>query len=103
MNAKEKLIKSIKSYLESKIQNKWTPGKDWIKYAGPYFDDSEYIAGILSLLDDWLVLGNNTLKFEELFPSFLGQKYGILTNSGSSANLLLFAAMQSKNLYNLKK
>jgi CDP-6-deoxy-D-xylo-4-hexulose-3-dehydrase len=84
-------------------QNKktWIPGKDWVQYSGSYFDDDEFIAGIECFLDGWLALGENGIRFERQFRERLGKQFGALTNSGSSANLLMVSALKSKRLYNL--
>lgn len=84
-------------------QNKktWIPGKDWVQYSGSYFDDDEFIAGIECFLDGWLALGENGIRFERQFRERLGKQFGALTNSGSSANLLMISALKSKRLYNL--
>jgi len=97
---KEKILTLVAEYISQKHNERtWTPGKDWVKYSGPYFDYKEYVEAISTLLDEWLVLGENAIKFEKKFPPLLGKKYGVVTNSGSSANLLMMAAMKSKNLY----
>ena len=51
---------------------------------------------IKSLLNGWLVLGQDAITFETKFPKQLGKEYGILTNSGSSSNLIMMSAMTSK-------
>lgn len=86
--------------LKRKQQSKdWIPGKDWVQYSGSYFDDEEFIAGIECFLDGWLALGENGIRFERQFREKLGKQYGALTNSGSSANLLMISALKSKRLY----
>ena len=98
------ILRLVDEYITEKHENnKWRPGEDWVRYAGPYFDSQEYVRSINSLLSEWLVLGTDALKFENKFPKLLGKNYGILTNSGSSANLLMMLAMTSKRLYDLPK
>jgi CDP-6-deoxy-D-xylo-4-hexulose-3-dehydrase len=96
----EQLINIVKSII-NKRKKQWIAGKDTVQYSGSVFDDEEYIAGIECFLDGWLALGENGIRFERQFKERLGKQYGILTNSGSSANLLMMAALKSKNLYNL--
>lgn len=86
--------------LKRKQTKKWIKGKDTVQYAGNYFDDEEYIAGIDCFLDGWLVLGDHGLRFERQFKEKLGKQHGALVNSGSSANLLMITALKSKRLYN---
>jgi len=98
------ILKMVEEYINEKEKNKtWTAGEDWVRYAGPFFDSDEYVRSVKSLLSGWLVLGQDAIKFERKFPKYFGKKFGILTNSGSSANLLMMAAMRSKRLYNFPK
>ena len=73
------------------------PG-DNITYGGRIFDEKEIINLIDSSLDFWLTTGRYAEKFEHEFAEFLGVKHCSLTNSGSSANLLAFMALTSKEL-----
>ena len=102
--SKEEILNLIKVYIQQKKAKKtWTPGKDWVQYAGPFFDENEIISSVDTLLNEWLVLGTKGITFENNFPKFVDKKYGILTNSGSSSNLLMMSAMTSKRLHNLPK
>lgn len=47
-----------------------------------------------------LTQGPNVLKFEEMWSKWIGCKYSVFVNSGSSANLLMLAALLE--LYNLR-
>lgn len=100
------LIKQkIQELVELKLQNKkkdWKPGIDWVQYSGSYFTEEEYVASIETLLNGWLALGEDGIRFENKFAPKLGKNHGILTNSGSSANLLMIGALKSKNLFGLK-
>ena len=97
----QKILDSVSDYIFDKENNKvWKEG-DQINYSGPFFNEKEYVAGVRSLLDGWLGLGKAGSHFESMFPKQLGKKFGILTNSGSSANLLMYSALKSRRLYNL--
>ncbi len=97
----EQILKLTSEYiLEKRAKKVWTPGKDWVQYAGPFYDDKEYVAAIDSLLKEWLILGECGVKFEKEFPKEFNKKFGLLTNSGSSANLLMMTALRSKRLNN---
>lgn len=98
------ILNSVREYITKKHAAKtWTAGVDWVQYAGPYFTAEEYVAAIESLLNEWLVLGKDAISFEKEFPLLVGKKYGILTNSGSSSNLIMMSALRSKRLFNLKR
>tara|TARA_R100001509_G_C4861971_1_gene213686 strand:+ start:43 stop:1347 length:1305 start_codon:yes stop_codon:yes gene_type:complete len=81
----------------------WKAGEDLVHYAGPYFFEDEYMAAIESLLDGWLVMGKACIRFESKFPEQMGRKHGVLTNSGSSSNLLMMSALTSKRYTNFPK
>jgi CDP-4-dehydro-6-deoxyglucose reductase, E1 len=95
--------KLVKQYVAEEKQENWTPGEDWIQYSGPQFTEDEYLAAINAILDGWLVLGKQGRKFELDFAKFLGKSDGILTNSGSSANLLMMSALTSNDKYIKKR
>lgn len=98
----KQILEEVRKYIEEKQANKtWEAGKDFVNYAGPLFDADESVAAVETLLKGWLVMGNDCLKFEKKFPPYFDKKYGVLTNSGSSANLLMMSALKSKRGHNL--
>lgn len=101
---KEKILTDIAQYIWQEREKKtWTPGKDFVHYAGPFFDEHEIIVAVRTLLNGWLVMGDDCARFERKFPREFGKEHGILTNSGSSSNLLMMAALTSKRGHNLPK
>ena len=100
----KEILDQVRQYIEQKQANKtWAAGKDFVNYAGAYYDSNEYVAGVESLLKGWLAMGDESLKFEREFPKQFGKRGGIVTNSGSSSNLLMMASLTSKRGYNLPK
>ncbi len=102
---RKKINNEIKNFFEFK-KNKTKPliGKNYIQYAAAVYDENEIISIVNSLLDGWFGLGKNAEKFEIEFSNFLNSKYTILTNSGSSANLLSITALMQHQIENrLKK
>jgi CDP-6-deoxy-D-xylo-4-hexulose-3-dehydrase len=100
----KEILDQVRQYIEQKQANKtWTAGKDFVNYAGAYYDSNEYVAGVESLLKGWLAMGDESLKFEREFPKQFGKRGGIVTNSGSSSNLLMMASLTSKRGYNFPK
>ena len=74
----------------------WEPGKP-VYYSGPYWDDRELAASIKSLLaGKWLPSGEEVTRFERKFSKKFNKKYSVMVNSGSSANLIMFAALKKK-------
>ena len=93
----EQILSLVSEYiLEKQEHESWTAGEDWISYSGPVFDDKEYLAAVRQILDGWMIFGKHAREFETKFPAKLGKLYGSLTNSGSSANLLMVAATKSR-------
>ncbi len=75
----------------------FTPGQP-ISYGGRYFDEKELLNLVDSSLDFWLTTGRYTDRFEKALAKFLGVRYSLVTNSGSSANLLAFMSLTSPML-----
>lgn len=101
---RNEIINLVGEYFRNKnANNQWVAGKDFVNYAGPFFDEKEYMSVMDTLLSGWLVMGDKCLKFEREFPKQFGKSNGILTNSGSSSNLLMMTSLTSKRGYNLKR
>jgi len=49
-----------------------------------------------------LTLGREVLEFEKMFASYIGTTYAIMFNSGSSANLAMFAALKYQSSATLR-
>lgn len=97
---KKELIKELVE-LSHSDDKQWVAGEDLVQYAGTYYSNEEFEVSIEALLNPWLALGGNGIRFERKFKSRLGKDYGALTNSGSSANLLMVSALKSKRLHAL--
>jgi len=96
---REEILKKVKKFYEKEYsKEEFVPGKTYIHYAGRVFDEKELISLVDASLDFWLTAGRFTQKFEEEMAKFLGIKYCLLTNSGSSANLLAISALLSSKL-----
>jgi CDP-6-deoxy-D-xylo-4-hexulose-3-dehydrase len=66
-----------------------------ILYSGAHWDDNEPIAAIEALLfSGWSINGNYVAQFEKEFAKKINEKECITVNSGSSANLVMFAALK---------
>ena len=69
--------------------------KDVVYYSGPYWDDSEIKEIIHCVLKGkWLTSGEKVAKFEKEFSNKFNKKYSLMVNSGSSANLVMIAALK---------
>lgn len=54
----------------------------------PVYDEKEVLGALDALLDLRISQGPRVRKFEEEFAQYVGKKYAVAVNSGSSANLL---------------
>ena len=64
------------------------------------FSNSDILKGVNVLLSRKITMSKITKKFESQFGKFIGSKYCLMVNSGSSANLLAFFTLinpQKKN------
>jgi len=93
------ILEKTSEYYNSRFkQNKFIKGKSRVNYAGRVFDDTELRYAIEASLDFWLTEGRFSEEFAEKISEFLGVNHVLLTNSGSSANLLAFSALTSEKL-----
>lgn len=96
---RNEIIKKTKEYYKARFANQeYTPGKTRVNYAGRVFNEDELVNAIEASLDFWLTEGRFSEEFAEKISDFLGIEHVLLTNSGSSANLLAFAALTSEKL-----
>jgi CDP-6-deoxy-D-xylo-4-hexulose-3-dehydrase len=72
--------------------------RNYIPPSGKVIDENELHNMIDSSLDMWLTTGRFNEQFEKKLSDFLGLKYALTTNSGSSANLLAVTALTSHKL-----
>jgi CDP-6-deoxy-D-xylo-4-hexulose-3-dehydrase len=87
--------KYIKSY------DTFDKTKDSVLYAGPYWDSQEIEVMLDSILTgDWIVSGSKVEKFQEEFSKKYNVKYSHMVNSGSSANLVMVAALKKRFRWN---
>lgn len=70
----------------------------YIPASGKVLGSDELCNMIDASLDMWLTTGRFNDKFEKKFAKYLGVKYALSTNSGSSANLLALSALTSHKL-----
>lgn len=99
MDKREEILKLVREYYaENFASKKEFEEGDRIAYGGRKFDEKEMVNLVDSALDFWLTTGRYADKFEKEFAQYMGVKFAMLTNSGSSANLLAFMALTSPML-----
>ena len=71
------------------------PGITPVPYSGPYWDHKETEAAIGTFLNgNWITAGDSVHEFENRFAEMFHSKYALMVNSGSSANLVMVAALK---------
>ena len=103
MDQQQEIRQKIATLVEEFAQLKYTaqtfkPGETVIPPSGKVLDAAELKSMVEASLDGWLTTGRFNDAFEKKLRDFLGVKFLITTNSGSSANLLAFSALTSPKL-----
>lgn len=98
-NLRKKISDLVTKYSEEKY--KPTPfigGKTVIPPSGKLMGEEELQNMVAASLDGWLTTGRFNSLFEKGLADFLGVKYCLAVNSGSSANLVAFNTLTSHKL-----
>jgi CDP-4-dehydro-6-deoxyglucose reductase, E1 len=89
----------VDEYAAIKYESKvFEPGNTVIPPSGKVLDANELKNMVEASLDGWLTTGRFNEAFEKRLANYLGVKFLLTTNSGSSANLLAFSALTSPRL-----
>jgi CDP-6-deoxy-D-xylo-4-hexulose-3-dehydrase len=101
--AKDKIRKQILCLVQEYAAlefapKKFVPGQTVVPPSGKLLDSKELENMVEASLDGWLTTGRFNDLFEKKLAEFIGVKYLITVNSGSSANLVAFSALTSAKL-----
>lgn len=94
---KEEIFGLVKEYYRRFLKK---GNKNIVKTSGKVFDEKELISIIDAALDGWWTEGKWCSLFVEKLKNFLGINNVLLTNSGSSANLIALTTLTSAQLEN---
>jgi len=92
---RKQILQKVRDFQRKSPKAKFIPGETYVNYAGRIFDQDELVNLVDASLDFWLTSGRFACEFEKKLARFLGIKHCLLTNSGSSANLLAVSALRS--------
>ena len=96
---KEQILSLVDEYAEISCESElFTPGKSFIQPSGKIIGSPEIRMAVEACLDGWFTTGRFNKAFESRLSEFLGVRYAMTTNSGSSANLLAVSALTSPKL-----
>ena len=91
----EKTAEYYRLVHKAKQEADFVPGKSRVNYAGRVFDEREMQNLVDASLEFWLTYGHWSRQFEKGLAEYLGVRFAMLVNSGSSANLLAFMTLTS--------
>ena len=93
------IAKLIEKYAEIALaQQAFQPGISIVPPSGKLIGVEELKKMVEASLDGWLTAGRFNEEFEQKLAKFIGVKYLITVNSGSSANLVAFSTLTSSKL-----
>ena len=95
MSTKGRILELVREYWKEREPQRFRGGETYIPAAKAYYDVKEVLALVSASLDMKWVDGEITRTFEKEMAKFLGVRFAIMTNSGSSANLLAISALTS--------
>lgn len=97
--SRRKILNLVKGFYKKEFPAvKFVPGQTSVPVSGRVFNDQELVSLVDASLDFWLTTGRFADQFERELAKFLGLRFALLCNSGSSANLLALSALTSKEL-----
>jgi CDP-4-dehydro-6-deoxyglucose reductase, E1 len=75
----------------------FVPGKTSVLYSGPYWDESEVEMAVAAFRTGaWLTSGEYVARFQGRFAQRFNVRHAQMVNSGSSANLVMLAALKKR-------
>ena len=96
---RNEILEKVRAYYElvhkPQQEAEFVPGSSRVNYAGRVFDADEMETLVDSALEFWLTYGRFSRQFEKGLADYLGVRFCLLVNSGSSANLLAFSTLTS--------
>jgi CDP-6-deoxy-D-xylo-4-hexulose-3-dehydrase len=100
-NLRQQILLLVEQYSQIKYEKKpFLPGVDIVPPSGKVLGSQELKNMVEASLDGWLTSGRFNEAFQKRLAQYLGVKFLLTTNSGSSANLLAFSALTSRKLGN---
>jgi CDP-6-deoxy-D-xylo-4-hexulose-3-dehydrase len=82
-------------YQLTHAQKRFVAGHSHVPVSGRVFDATDVKLAVDAALEFWLTAGHFNAEFEAKLAQRVGARYALTVNSGSSANLVAFAALTS--------
>jgi CDP-6-deoxy-D-xylo-4-hexulose-3-dehydrase len=100
LDMRSEILDLVNKYAEKKFGESklFIPGESPVSVTEKVLDGSELAAITSAALDGWLTTGRYNREFELQLADRIGVRHALTVNSGSSANLIAFSALTSKEL-----
>ena len=96
---KTEIFKLVEEYCNEVFAAKeFVAGKSHVPVSGKVFNHEDINLIVESALDGWFTTGRFNDAFEKELAKFINTKRVVTVNSGSSANLIAFAALTAEEL-----
>ena len=96
---REDVLRAAEAYFrDSSSARAFVPGQTPVPVSGKVLEADDLRMLVEASLDLWLTAGRFAAEFERRFAETCGTRYALLTNSGSSANLLAISALTAADL-----
>ncbi len=98
-STRDEILKLVERHFQETLGDaKFRPGIDWVPVSGKSFGPLEMQSLVAAALEFDITAGLRAQRFAQHLNRLLGMSRVLLTNSGSSANLLAVATLCSKSL-----
>src|SRR4030042_2801230 len=94
----EDLIREYFSVIENKLD--FVLGKTRLPLTAAAYSWGEVVEALDSLLSQQVTMGEKVRQFEAMFAEYVGVRYAVMVNSGSSANLIALYVLTNPTLGN---
>src|SRR2546423_14727998 len=94
-----RILEMVSEYYSAAFpEREFIPGETPVPISGKVFDAAEIQLLVDARIDFWLTTGRYAAQFEDEFARRFPLRHAMLTNSGSSANLLALSCLTSPSL-----
>ena len=94
----KEMIETMMPVVTQNTTQKLVAGETYLPVTGKVMRPEDLLMGMDAMMEGWLTARGFSPKFERNLAKWIGAKSTVLTNSGSSANLLAFSTLTSPKL-----
>ena len=94
-NDRRAILEQVRQFAANRNAQPFRPGVDPVPVSGKVIGAEEFVSMVDACLDGWLTTGRFNDALEKRLAEFIGCNHVRTVNSGSSANLVAFAALTS--------